>query len=74
MTARLRGLRALGLAVCAATLAVAALATEPVEVQLTVTQEAAGPRIEPTVYGQFAEHLGTGIYGCLLYTSPSPRD
>ena len=50
----------MALFVCTAT-----LAAEPVEVQLTVTQEAAGPRMEPTVYGQFAEHLGTGIYGGL---------
>ena len=59
------GLRALILAVCAGTLAFSAVAADPVEVQLTVTQEAAGPRIEPAVYGQFAEHLGTGIYGGL---------
>ena len=43
----------------------ASLAAEPAEVRLSVTQEAAGPRIEPEVYGQFAEHLGTGIYGGL---------
>ena len=50
------------LALCACT---AAMAAEPVDVRLTVAQEAAGPRIEPEVYGHFAEHLGTGIYGGL---------
>jgi alpha-N-arabinofuranosidase len=53
----------------AATLAISlcatALAAEPASVRLTITQEAAGPRIEPEVYGHFAEHLGTGIYGGL---------
>ena len=42
-----------------------AAAPEPVEARLTIQQEAAGPRIEPEVYGQFAEHLGSGIYGGL---------
>lgn len=40
-------------------------ATAPAEVRLTVASEATGPRIEPTVYGQFTEHLGTGVYGGL---------
>ena len=45
--------------------------------------------INPEIYGHFSEHLGRCIYngmyvgenseipnikGCLLYTSPSPRD
>lgn len=40
-------------------------AADAVEARLTVHAEAAGPRIEPDVYGQFAEHLGEGIYGGL---------
>ncbi|MED5621917.1 alpha-N-arabinofuranosidase [Ideonella sp. BN130291] len=40
-------------------------AAEPAVATLTVSAEAAGPRIEPEVYGHFAEHLGTGIYGGL---------
>jgi alpha-N-arabinofuranosidase len=40
-------------------------ATNATEVRLTIQSEAAGPRIEPDVYGQFAEHLGSGIYGGL---------
>jgi alpha-N-arabinofuranosidase len=38
---------------------------QPVEARLNVGQEAAGPRIEPAVYGHFVEHLGTGVYGGL---------
>ena len=45
----------------------------PVGVTIDTTKP--GPVINKNIYGQFAEHLGTGIYeGCLLYTSPSPRD
>lgn len=48
-------------------LALPALAndTHPHPVRLQVSAEAAGPRIEPTVYGHFVEHLGTGVYGGL---------
>ena len=53
----------------AAVLILAAAATaagaQPIEARLTVTQDAAGPRIEPTVYGHFVEHAGTGVYGGL---------
>jgi alpha-N-arabinofuranosidase len=55
----------LTLAFAAAAFAAPCLAAEPVAASLTVSTEAAGPRIEPEVYGQFAEHLGTGIYGGL---------
>ena len=37
----------------------------PAEATLTVGDEAAGPAIAPEIYGQFAEHLGGGIYGGL---------
>lgn len=40
-------------------------AADVIEARLTIQAEAAGPRIEPDVYGQFAEHLGSGIYGGL---------
>lgn len=46
----------------ATSLAAPCFAAEPATATLTVTNEAAGPRIEPEVYGHFAEHLGTGIY------------
>ena len=45
--------------------AATAAAAPPIEARLTVTQDAAGPRIEPTVYGHFVEHAGTGVYGGL---------
>jgi len=51
-----------------AALALAAAGAAPaqtIEARLTVAQEAAGPRIEPTVYGHFVEHLGSGVYGGL---------
>jgi alpha-N-arabinofuranosidase len=35
---------------------------QAVDVKLTVANEAAGPHIEPTVYGHFVEHLGRGVY------------
>jgi len=55
----------LHVAAIALTACTTAIAAEPAEVHLNISQEAAGPRIEPEVYGQFAEHLGTGIYGGL---------
>jgi alpha-N-arabinofuranosidase len=57
-------LSTLTLALCAG-IGAASVAAEPVDVHLTVSQDSAGPRIEPEVFGQFAEHLGTGIYGGL---------
>ena len=45
--------------------AATAAGAQPIEARLTVTQDAAGPRIEPTVYGHFVEHAGTGVYGGL---------
>jgi alpha-N-arabinofuranosidase len=40
----------------------AALAQSPANVTVTVDTNKTGPKIEPAVYGQFAEHLGRGIY------------
>jgi alpha-L-arabinofuranosidase len=48
-----------------AVLALAAAASAPaqtVEARLTIGTQDAGPRIEPTVYGHFVEHLGRGVY------------
>lgn len=44
------------------TLAAPALAQAPVSVTVTVDTAKPGPKIEPAIYGQFAEHLGRGIY------------
>jgi alpha-N-arabinofuranosidase len=40
----------------------AAVAAGAAQVQVTVRADQPGPVINPNVYGQFAEHLGTGIY------------
>ncbi len=45
---------------------------EPVTATLTVSTEAAGPRIEPAIYGQFVEHLGTGVRDGLWVGPESP--
>ena len=44
----------------------------PAAVTLSVSDEAAGPRIEPAIYGQFVEHLGTGVEGGLWVGPDSP--
>jgi alpha-L-arabinofuranosidase len=62
---------AITLALAAGT-AASATAAEPADVRLTVSQDAGGPRIEPELYGQFAEHLGTGIYGG-LWVGPTSK-
>ena len=49
-----------------------AAAAEPVQAQLTIGQEAAGPRIEPTIYGHFVEHAGRGVYEGLWVGPDSP--
>ncbi|NLG75451.1 MAG: alpha-N-arabinofuranosidase [Xanthomonadaceae bacterium] len=35
---------------------------KPVDVSVTVRADEPGPTINPNIYGQFAEHLGAGIY------------
>ncbi len=60
------------LAAAAALITPAAQAVEPHQATLVLSSEAAGPRIEPAVYGHFAEHLGTGIYGGLWVGPESP--
>lgn len=46
----------------AATLSLSAIAQAQVNVNVTVDTSKPGPKIERAVYGQFAEHLGRGIY------------
>jgi alpha-L-arabinofuranosidase len=50
----------------------ATAAPAAVEVRLDISPDAAGPRIEPEVYGQFVEHLGRGVYGGLWVGTDSP--
>ena len=45
-----------------AALSTGALAQESVDVAVTVRADQPGPVINPNIYGQFAEHLGAGIY------------
>nr|WP_243846668.1 alpha-L-arabinofuranosidase C-terminal domain-containing protein [Sphingomonas japonica] len=47
------------LAVTAAT----TLSAQELPVKVTIVADATGPRIDRNIFGQFAENLGTGIYG-----------
>ncbi|CAM4089498.1 alpha-N-arabinofuranosidase [Roseateles saccharophilus] len=62
MTLRINSLAAKALvaafALCAATLASA----QATQARLAVSLDEPSPRIEPTVYGHFVEHLGRGVY------------
>ena len=46
--------------------------TAPVNVSVTIRADQPGPVINPNVYGQFAEHLGTGIYEGVWVGEKSP--
>ena len=56
--------RLMSLALCCVSWlsAVRPLAQGTAEVSVTVRADQPGPVINPNVYGQFAEHLGAGIY------------
>jgi alpha-L-arabinofuranosidase len=56
-------------------LALAALWSVPALAQVTevtIDTAAKGPRIERDIFGQFAEHLGTGVYGGVWVGKDSP--
>ncbi|HEX8302790.1 alpha-N-arabinofuranosidase [Sphingomonas sp.] len=53
-------------------LAAPAAAQAPAQATLTVDMEKPGAKIEPAVYGQFAEHLGRGIYEGIWVGEKSP--
>ena len=63
---RTLGLAAVFLCACAATSA----QVESVDVRINPAHP--GARISPDVFGQFAEHLGTGIYGGIWVGKDSP--
>ena len=44
----------------------------PANVSVAIDTEHPGARIEPAIYGQFAEHLGRGIYGGIWVGERSP--
>ena len=48
--------------VCVLCFGSVAMAQGAVEVSVTVRADQPGPVINPNIYGQFAEHLGAGIY------------
>ena len=52
--------------------ALAAAAALPVAVSMTLHADRPGATIEPNIYGQFAEHLGHGIYGGVWVGEDSP--
>lgn len=57
-----RGLGRLGLA-AALSLSFCAVAQDVNKVQATLHADQPGPTVSRNIFGQFAEHLGTGIYG-----------
>ena len=59
-------------AVALMTAASPAAAQAPIEASVTVDRDHPGSKIEPAVYGQFAEHLGRGIYEGLWVGEDSP--
>ena len=48
------------------------LAQQPAAIRLEVKADHPGPKISRDIFGQFAEHLGTGIYGGLWVGPGSP--
>jgi alpha-L-arabinofuranosidase len=63
-----------GALVCAALAPAPAAAQEaaPAAAQITVHADQPGPTINRDIYGQFAEHLGAGIYGGVWVGPDSP--
>lgn len=46
--------------------------SQPMRVEMTVDAKGTGPRIDRNIFGQFAENLGTGIYGGVWVGEDSP--
>ncbi|GAA0316117.1 alpha-L-arabinofuranosidase C-terminal domain-containing protein [Sphingomonas oligophenolica] len=53
-------------------LAATAAGAEPREATVTIHADKPGPKVQRQIFGQFAEHLGTGIYGG-LWVGPKSR-
>ena len=62
----------LGALLVSACVSVAAIAADPVNVAVTIHANEPGPTINPNIYGQFAEHLGAGIYEGVWVGEKSP--
>ena len=56
----------------AALLLTGAASAQPAQVSVTVDMSRPGATIDRHIYGQFAEHLGTGIYGGIWVGEKSP--
>lgn len=64
---------ACGAAALSAAFQSGATAAQPsLQVRLEVQADRPGPTISPDIFGQFAEHLGTGIYGGIWVGTNSP--
>lgn len=62
----------LGSLLFASLVAVAAAAPAQIKASATIDTNAKGLVIRPEIYGQFAEHLGTGIDGGIWVRLDSP--
>ena len=63
---------ALATAAAASVQPLPALAQQPASVRLEVKANQPGPKISREIFGQFAEHLGSGIYGGIWVGPDSP--
>ena len=68
----LRPLAATTLAIALVASAAQAQDAAPSPVAITVDLDTPGPTINRNIFGQFAEHLGTGIYGGVWVGADSP--
>jgi alpha-N-arabinofuranosidase len=69
---RLLGAGAAGLLFIATPSAAAGQADAGPSIAMSVQADRPGPRIDRDIFGQFAEHLGTGIYGGIWVGKDSP--
>ncbi len=53
-------------------LSLSALAQQPPSAELTIHADQPGPKVNRQLFGQFAEHLGAGIYGGIWVGEDSP--
>ncbi|TCP36596.1 alpha-L-arabinofuranosidase C-terminal domain-containing protein [Sphingomonas sp. BK235] len=61
-----------GVAVIAAMTVGTAAPAQQAPVKVTIAADGTGPRIDRNIFGQFAENLGTGIYGGVWVGEDSP--
>jgi alpha-N-arabinofuranosidase len=67
----LKHLTLLGVALCVMTGSMA-VAAPLIDVELRLDSTHSGPVIDRNIFGQFAEHLGNGIYGGIWVGKDSP--